>query len=93
MDDVTVLPGPLADRLEAARVEGEALRAQVRREPPTEADLAQSLASLRLLDLFLDDLGEALRQIFVAGLSFPDPELPEALGELRGRARALHLAT
>ena len=43
MDDTALPPGPLAERLATAATEAAALRDQVRREPPTEVDLAQSL--------------------------------------------------
>ncbi|MCS6901447.1 MAG: hypothetical protein RMJ98_17550 [Myxococcales bacterium] len=79
--------------LSAQTAEAEALRSAAREQPPTEQDMAQALPSMRLVDLFLSDLNESLRQIFVAGLSFPDPELPAALAELQERARALRVAT
>jgi hypothetical protein len=83
----------LETTLAAQAAEAEALRSASRGQPPTEQDMAQALPSMRLVDLFLSDLNEALRQIFVAGLSFPDPELPATLGELQERARALRVAT
>lgn len=83
----------LEAKLATQVAEADALRALAREQPPTENDLAQALASMRLVDLFLSDLNEALRQIFVAGLSFPDPELPTLLHDLQGRSRALRLAT
>lgn len=79
--------------LQAHTIEADSLRELARTQPPSETDMAQALASMRLVDLFLSDLNEALRQLFVAGLSFPDPELPSALHELQQRARALRLPT
>jgi hypothetical protein len=60
---------------------------------PSEADLALVTHSARLVEVLLTDIHEALRQVCVAGLSFPDPELPEALRELADRARLFQLAT
>ena len=89
-------PATLKDTLDASLAqsinEAEALRELARSQPPTEVDLAQALSSMRLVDLFLSDLNEALRQLFVAGLSFPDPELPDALGEELHREDRLRAA-
>lgn len=79
--------------LEDQTTAAHALRELAHSQPPTENDMVQAFASMHLVDLFLSDLNEALRQLFVAGLSFPDPELPSMLLELQERARSLYLAT
>jgi hypothetical protein len=83
----------LEERLAAATAEAQGARASYGADPPTAADLAELGAQARVVDLFLSDLGEALRQICVAGLSFPAPELPETLASLAERAKAHRFST
>lgn len=45
-----------------------------------------------VIDRLLADVGDALQQVAVAGLSFPDPELPDELDVLAARATTLGLA-
>ena len=44
-------------------------------------DVVEVARSGVLLDRLLTDIHEALRQLFVAGLSYPDTELPDELGQ------------
>ncbi len=60
--------------------------------PPDDAALVLWNDHGHLLDTFLGDVGDALQQVAVAGLSFPDPELPDELVVLGGRARQLGLS-
>ncbi|MFN3197384.1 MAG: hypothetical protein ACE366_03030 [Bradymonadia bacterium] len=53
----------------------------------TAEDISEVGVSGMLLKRFLADTEEALRQVFVAGLSYPDPELPDELVALAERAR------
>lgn len=86
-------PSP-SDALLAARlaeVEADVAALAKGGEAPSTEDLASVAGSGRIVDLFLSDIGEALRQVCVAGLSFPTPELPDTLAALGERARALGL--
>ncbi len=51
-----------------------------------EGEAAEMTRSGVLLDRFVADVEEALRQVFTAGLSFPDPELGDELSWLAERA-------
>lgn len=74
----------LAETVQAIKSEREA---KGESEAGEAADISEVGASGVLLKRFLSDMGEALRQVFVAGLSYPDPELPEELLALAERAR------
>ncbi len=57
------------------------------------AELEDVARGARLVDRFLSDVDEALKQIFVAGLAYPDPELPDELNALAERASRHGLAS
>lgn len=61
--------------------------------PPTVDELAEVQRSGHLTTRLMGDLDEALKQIFVAGLAFPDPELPDELAVLAERAEQHGLST
>ncbi|MCU0684332.1 MAG: hypothetical protein MUF34_19170, partial [Polyangiaceae bacterium] len=79
------------DRFEAIGAEADALRRGA--EPPAPDDLAEMASGASLVDQFLAEIAEAVRQVCVAGLAFPAPELPSTLDDLAERAAALRLAT
>jgi hypothetical protein len=79
------------DRFEAIGAEADALRRGA--EPPAPDDLAEMASGASLVDQFLAEIAEAIRQVCVAGLAFPAPELPSTLDDLAERAAALRLAT
>lgn len=60
--------------------------------PPTEADLAAARPG-GPLGAWSHDLGEVLDQIAVAGLAYPDPDLPAALDALADEAVELALSS
>jgi hypothetical protein len=74
--------------LDGAAQEGARVRAAYNLEgfEASPEALAEVARSGRLLDRFLQDVDEALKQVFVAGLAYPDPELPDELGVLVERA-------
>lgn len=81
----------LAAALRQAEVSARALRARVGAiDPPSEADLASARPG-GPLPRWTHDLGEVLDQIAVAGLAYPDPDLPAALEGLAEQGAALGL--
>lgn len=98
-------PADLAVALEAATRHAETLRADLAPEAKEASgnddpegcddsvDVSEVVASGVLLERFLSDVEEAVRQLFTAGLSFPDPELPEELTVLAERAERHGLPT
>lgn len=79
--------------LREADVSAAALRARFGAiEPPTEANLASARPGGPLAG-WLHELGEVLDQIAVAGLAYPDPDLPAALDALADEAVELALST
>ncbi|MCA9538364.1 MAG: hypothetical protein KC620_05720, partial [Myxococcales bacterium] len=58
-----------------------------------EAALADVVADGPLLARLLDDLTDAIDQLFVAGLAHPDADLPDELAALIERAERAGLAT
>ena len=76
----------LDESLVAASADAEVLRTQLD-HVATASDVA-SLGSARAqVDRFLLDIDEAIKQVFVAGLAYPDPELADELAALSDRAR------
>lgn len=97
-------PSDLAASLDEASRRAEMVRANLNpstcepldgddREAGDSVDVSEVVASGVLLERFLTDVEEAVRQVFTAGLSFPDPELPEELSILAERAERHGLAT
>ncbi len=78
--------------LDAATQEAEAFRAQLTVGASAD-DIASLDASRPQVDRFLLDMDEALAQVFVAGLAYPDPELADELASLCDRSRRHGLAT
>jgi hypothetical protein len=77
----------LGARFAEAEARAEALRAGLPAGAgDAGAELAQAAQEGRALTRFLQDMEEALKQLFVAGLAYPDPELPEELEALAERA-------
>lgn len=84
----------LRERLAEGLLEADREAARVTAHPDAaQAEPRLALDSEPILARFLNDLGETLGQIFIAGLAFPDPELTDELLELAGRAARLALAT
>lgn len=55
-------------------------------------DLAELADSAVLVDRFLDDVREVVKQLYIAGVAYPDPDLPEELEGLAERAARHGLA-
>lgn len=85
----------LNEKLAQITEEAQRLRASAtdKASAPPQEVLAEVASSGKLLERFLNDITEAIKQVFVAGLAYPDPELPDELESLCERARQLHLAT
>lgn len=83
----------LDDLLTQATTEADAFRGSLEPDEATAADIASLDASRTLVDRFLLDVEEALKQVFVAGLAYPDPELADELASLSDRARRHGLPT
>lgn len=81
----------LANKLDEISLEADILREGA--EPPGPDDLAAMVDGAALVEQFLGEVVEIVRQICVAGLAFPAPELPGALEQLAERASALRLPT
>lgn len=62
-------------------------------EDKAQEDLAQAASEAQVVERFLQDVEEALKQVFVAGLAYPDPELPDELTALSERAQRHGLAS
>ena len=58
---------------------------------PDLESLAVLVRSEGLIQQLLGDVQEALSQVFVAGLAFPDPDLPDELAALAERAERFGL--
>ncbi|MBI5517313.1 MAG: hypothetical protein HY909_26305 [Deltaproteobacteria bacterium] len=86
-------PEDLQRALQAISREADLLKARA----PAELSGAEALVEVQahgdLVARFLADVREALSQVFVAGVAYPDPELPDELQNLGERARALGLPT
>ncbi|HEU4405753.1 MAG TPA: hypothetical protein VFS43_10715 [Polyangiaceae bacterium] len=92
----TAAPTPDARASLAAKLDEISLEADILREgaePPGPDDLAAMVDGASLVEQFLGEVVEIVRQICVAGLAFPAPELPSALEQLAERAAALRLPT
>lgn len=61
-------------------------------DAPSEADLAGA-GRVSALTRFTRDVNEVLEQVTVAGLAYPDPDLPDAVDALAGRGAALGVRT
>ncbi len=61
--------------------------------PVESQDLQEVASGGRLVARLLADIDEALKQIYVAGLAYPDPELPDELAALAERSERHGLAT
>jgi hypothetical protein len=93
---MTAAPPTEASASLAAKLDEISLEADILREgaePPGPDDLAAMVEGASLVDQFLGEVVEIVRQICVAGLAFPAPELPGALEQLAERATALRLPT
>ncbi len=99
MSTATTQTNPTTSDLEAALTavgrEAAELEARLTGEGAggAETDLSVVASGGPLLERFLDDVDEAVGQVFVAGLSFPDPELPDELASLSERAERHGLPT
>lgn len=60
--------------------------------PPSETDRADLVEHAPVLARFLADLAELIDQIAVAGLAYPDADLPDSLAMVQERAARLGLA-
>lgn len=88
---MTESSGALTARLKEADVlAGSLIARQGSIAPPTDADRAQAQAG-GPLSRWTGELGELIEQITVAGLAYPDPDLPAAIQALADRGASLGL--
>ncbi|MBH24319.1 MAG: hypothetical protein CMH57_07705 [Myxococcales bacterium] len=83
---------PLDEGLREASERAAEVRDRYRAATPTEDDYADFEAEGVLLGMFLGEVREVLAPLHVAGIAFPDADLPDELDALAERAEAFGLA-